>query len=146
MGRDIYLLAKTYRAVSKLKARIKHRESSNMRSNHNNQKLIQEEEEKVTKQFLDIQILYLLRSGPKTLYSMRGVLLEMFGVQRSFGTIHPHLTRLEKLGLIEGFTIDSGQLHFPKRIYRLTRKGRSSLEREINLLSKMVTKMSRNAR
>jgi DNA-binding PadR family transcriptional regulator len=114
-----------------------------MRATHSTVKLLQEQEEKVTKQFLDIQILYLLRGGPKTLYSMRGVLLEMFGVQRSFGTIHPHLTRLEKLGLIEGFTVPSGQSHFPKRIYRLTRKGRSSLDREINLLSKMVLKMSR---
>jgi DNA-binding PadR family transcriptional regulator len=112
----------------------------------NNLKLIQEQDERVTKQFLDLQILYLLRAGPKTLYSMRSVLLETFGIQRSFGTIHPHLTRLEKLGLIEGFTIPSKQSksHFPKRIYRLTRKGRSSLEREVNLLSKMVTKMARN--
>jgi DNA-binding PadR family transcriptional regulator len=119
--------------------------SHKMRSTQANLKLIQEQEEKVTKQFLDLQILYLLRSGPKTLYSMRGVLLEMFGVQRSFGTIHPHLTRLEKLGLIEGFTVSSGQSHFPKRIYRLTRKGRASLEREISLLSKMVLKMSRSS-
>jgi DNA-binding PadR family transcriptional regulator len=114
--------------------------------NQSNLKLIQEQEEKVTKQFLDLQILYLLRAGPKTLYSMRGVLLQMFGVQRSFGTIHPHLTRLEKLGLIEGFTVSSGQSHFPKRIYRLTRKGRASLDREINLLSKMVLKMAKSGR
>ncbi len=110
----------------------------------NSQKLLQEQDERVTKQFLDIQILYLLRNGPKTLYSMRAVLMDAFGVQRSFGTIHPHLTRLEKLGLIEGYTIPSRQTHFPKRIYRLTRKGRTALEREINILSKMVLKMARN--
>jgi DNA-binding PadR family transcriptional regulator len=126
--------------------RTKKESAHTLRTTNSSVKLIQEEEEKVTKQFLDMQILYLLRSGPKTLYSMRGVLLEMFGVQRSFGTIHPHLTRLEKLGLIEGFTVASGQSHFPKRIYRLTRKGRASLEREINLLSKMVLKMSKSVR
>jgi DNA-binding PadR family transcriptional regulator len=104
------------------------------------------DEESVGRQFLDLQILYLLRSGPKTLYSMRAVLFDAFGVQRSFGTIHPHLSKLEKLGLIEGIRTVPSRAHFPKHYYKLTAKGKRSLEREVRLLSNMVIKMARKRR
>ena len=103
-------------------------------------------EEKVTKPLLDLQILYLLRSEPQTLYSMKKSLSETFGTERSFGTIHPHLVKLEENGLIEsreekkGPNARSGRLH--RRIYRLTVKGRSNLHKDVELLSRLVLTMT----
>jgi DNA-binding PadR family transcriptional regulator len=99
-------------------------------------------EQKVTKQFLDLEILYLLRNQPSTLYSFRTNLQKKFGAERSFGTIHPHLRALEKLGLIEGYVVPSGRANFPKRKYRITRKGRLSLDREVEVLTKMFRRIA----
>ena len=60
------------------------------------------EQDRVAKQLIDLQILYLLRLGSQTLYSIRGALESVFGEDRSFGTIHPHLMKLEDGGLIKG--------------------------------------------
>jgi PadR family transcriptional regulator, regulatory protein PadR len=102
--------------------------------------VVQKEEEKITKSFLDLEVLYLLRQEPKTLYSIQKALQQVFGTRRSFGTIYPHLERLEEEGLIEGRTLKSSTF-LPKRIYRLTGSGRSTLNREIGYLSKMVAKL-----
>jgi DNA-binding PadR family transcriptional regulator len=102
--------------------------------------------EEVAKQLIDLQILFLLRREPHTLYTMKKSLGEAFGSQRSFGTIHPHLEKLESLGLIksrsEGGAKRSGSPRLRKRIYSLTAKGRAHLRKDVKLLSNLALKMA----
>lgn len=96
------------------------------------------------KQLIDVEILYLLRESSQTLYSIRRALAESFGEDRSFGTIHPHLLKLEDQGLIKGLELRSDDGPY-KRPLVLTRKGRSTLEKQVNTLAKMVIKMTMTA-
>jgi len=101
-------------------------------------------QEKVTKQLLDLQILYLLRNEPQTLYSTKKALKEVFGIERSFGTIHPHLLTLEKLRLIEGREErHSTKIHSRvRKIYHIRNSGRSFLQKDIASLSRLLLTMT----
>ncbi len=113
--------------------RRKKREAANMKTNDN---------KAAARQLIDIEILYLLREGSQTLYSLRRNLSQVFSEDRSFGTIHPHLVKLDEKGLIKGLeprTEESGPY---KRPYVLTGKGRHVLEKQVNLLAKMVLRMT----
>ncbi len=105
-------------------------------------KFLKAEEERVSKQLLDSQILYFLRTEPQTLYSIRNELQQTFGVHRSFGTIHPHLARMESMGLIRRYYVRSNRAGFHKVFYKLTNKGEATLERNVALIKKIARKMS----
>jgi DNA-binding PadR family transcriptional regulator len=100
------------------------------------------DDDKSAKQLIDVEILYLLREGSETLYSVRKDLADVFAEDRSFGTIHPHLLKLEEEGLIKGLETRSNDSGPYKRPYVLTRKGRSTLEKQVNRLTKTVLKLT----
>jgi DNA-binding PadR family transcriptional regulator len=105
-------------------------------------KLLLQEQERVAKQLLDSQVLHLLRIEPQSLYSLRNSLLNTFGVERSFGTIHPHLARLESSGLIKGYYVKVSNEGFHKIVYRLTKDGEETLQRNAALIRRMGRKIS----
>jgi DNA-binding PadR family transcriptional regulator len=100
------------------------------------------EVEKTAKQLIDVEILYLLREGSQTLYALKRDLSEVFAEERSFGTIHPHLMKLEDKGLIKGVEARQSDGGPYKRPYLITKKGRSALEKQVNVLTKMVLKLT----
>ncbi len=91
---------------------------------------------------IDVEILYLLRKGSQTLYSIRRDLSNVFAEDRSFGTIHPHLVKLEEKGLIKGHETHPSENGPYKRPYVITRKGRHAQERQLNSLAKVILKMT----
>jgi DNA-binding PadR family transcriptional regulator len=104
----------------------------------------------VVMQLIDVEILYLLKESSQTLYSLRGALADVFFEMRSFGTIHPHLVKLEDQGLIKGLQKtrpngDGSNGGVNKRPFVLTRKGRYTLEKQVSVLAKTVLKMTSTA-
>ncbi len=97
-------------------------------------------------QLIDVEILYLLKESSQTLYSLRRGLADVFSEMRSFGTIHPHLVKLEYQGLIKGAQKTRPSGDGPnKRPFVLTRRGRSTLDKQVNVLAKTVLKMTSRA-
>ncbi len=100
------------------------------------------EEDKSAKQLIDTEILCLLRGGSQTLYSIKRELFNVFAEDRSFGTIHPHLVKLEEHGLIRGYEQHPSENGPFRRPYGITRKGRAVLEKQVNLLTRIILKMA----
>jgi DNA-binding PadR family transcriptional regulator len=96
----------------------------------------------ITKQILDSQLLFLIRLRPQTLYSIKKALAEHFDDDRSFGTIHPHLLKLEDAGLIRSRKGEDSSLRTAKIVYYITRKGRSVLTKDVAELTQLALKLS----
>jgi len=91
-------------------------------------------------QLVDSQVLFALRSKPHTLYSLSRSNIEIFGRDiMSTGILHPHLVKLERMGLIRSYEQADNRRH--KRVYKVTRKGLDELGRQVKLFSEMLTKL-----
>lgn len=96
----------------------------------------------VSRQLLDLEILYLLNFGAKSGYELKKNLLKSFNLNLSYGTLYPHLHSLEKAQVIHGnweFQEDNAPLK--KRVYSLTTSGSEKLARSIGSLSKIALSM-----
>ncbi|MGI0078987.1 MAG: PadR family transcriptional regulator [Nitrososphaerales archaeon] len=96
----------------------------------------------VSRQLLDLEILYLLTFGAKSGYELKKSLLSSFNLNLSYGTLYPHLHSLEKGEVIRGnweFQADNAPLK--KRVYTLTTSGSEKLARSIGTLSKIALTM-----
>ncbi len=94
----------------------------------------------VSRKLIDLNILFLLSFGPKTGYGLQREIWNMFGFKVSFGTLYPHLHRLESLELIEGFW-EEQDTYSRKRRYVLTSEGVSVFQKSRETLSKITQTM-----
>ncbi len=96
----------------------------------------------VGRQLVDLEILYLLSSGPKNGYGIKKHLLSLFRTNVSYGTLYPHLHSLEKAQLISGmWDTHSQNSSLKRRMYKLTHTGLDKLGRSIENLSKIAFTM-----
>src|SRR5579875_3137783 len=102
----------------------------------------EEESRNITRQLVDLEILYLLNFGSKSGYELRKYLRSSFHLNVSYGTLYPHLHSLEKRELISGNWQSQDQnAPLKKRMYSLTPKGMEKLKLSIGNLSKIALTM-----
>jgi len=78
--------------------------------------------EKMIKNFLDVIVMAELRNGSLSGYDLIAFVHGKFGYLMSPGTMYSLLYSLERHGLVEGVWVER------KRMYKLTERGRVSLE------------------
>jgi len=79
--------------------------------------------ERLVKSFMEVIVLKELKSGnPLCGHDTRALIQKKFNILLSSGTIYSTLYSMERKGLIEGITDRK------KRVYRLTEKGKETLE------------------
>jgi DNA-binding PadR family transcriptional regulator len=85
-------------------------------------KILKKMHERIIKNFMDIIILAELRSGPFSGYDVISFIHNKFHLLVSSGTVYSLLYSLERNGLIEGTWNER------KRVYKLTDKGKKTIE------------------
>ncbi len=85
-------------------------------------KILKRMHERIIKNFMDIIILAELRNGPVSGYDVISFIHNKFHLLVSSGTVYSLLYSLERNGLIEGTWNER------KRVYKLTEKGRKTIE------------------
>jgi len=87
--------------------------------------------ERIIKNFMDIIILVELRNGPISSYDVISFIHNIFHLLVSLGTVYSLLYSLERNGLIEGTWNER------KRVYKLTEKGKKTIETILNANDKI---------
>ncbi len=104
--------------------------------------MIDEDSKSISRQLVDLEILYLLNFGPKSGYQLKKNLSKSFHLDLSYGTLYPHLHSLDKAELISGtWKYQSENAPLRKRMYSLTQKGIAKLSKSIGTLSKIALTM-----
>ena len=85
-------------------------------------KVLKKMHERIIKNFMDIIILAELRNGPLSGYDVISFIHNKFHLLVSSGTVYSLLYSLERNALIEGTWNER------KRVYKLTEKGRKTIE------------------
>lgn len=85
-------------------------------------KILKKMHERIIKNFMDIIIMTELRNGPLSGYDVISYIHNKFNLLVSSGTVYSLLYSLERNGLVEGVWDER------KRIYKLTEKGRKTIE------------------
>jgi len=85
-------------------------------------KILKRMHERIIKNFMDIIILAEIRSGPLSGYDVISFIHNKFHLLVSSGTVYSLLYSLERNGLIEGAWNER------KRVYKLTEKGKKTIE------------------
>ncbi|RLI18497.1 hypothetical protein DRO44_00975 [Candidatus Bathyarchaeota archaeon] len=85
-------------------------------------KILKKMHERIIKNFMDIIILAELRNGAMSGYDVISFIHNKFHLLVSSGTVYSLLYSLERNGLIEGTWNER------KRVYKLTEKGRKTIE------------------
>ena len=85
-------------------------------------KTLKKMHERIIKNFMDIIILAELRIGPMSGYDVISFIHNKFHLLVSSGTVYSLLYSLERNGLIEGTWNER------KRVYKLTEKGKKTIE------------------
>jgi DNA-binding PadR family transcriptional regulator len=85
-------------------------------------KILKKMHERIIKNFMDIIILAELRIGPLSGYDVISFIHNKFHLLVSSGTVYSLLYSLERNGLIEGAWNER------KRVYKLTDKGKKTIE------------------
>jgi len=85
-------------------------------------RILKKMHERIIKNFMDIIILAELRNGPLSGYDVISFIHNKFHLLVSSGTVYSLLYSLERNGLIEGTWNER------KRVYKLTEKGRKTIE------------------
>lgn len=85
-------------------------------------KILKKMHERIIKNFMDIIILAELRIGPLSGYDVISFIHNKFHLLVSSGTVYSLLYSLERNGLIEGTWNER------KRVYKLTDKGKKTIE------------------
>ena len=104
--------------------------------------MVDEDSKSISRQLVDLEILYLLNFGPKSGYQLKKNLSKSFHLDLSYGTLYPHLHSLDKAELISGtWKYQSENAPLRKRMYSLTQKGVAKLSRGIGSLSRIALTM-----
>jgi DNA-binding PadR family transcriptional regulator len=104
--------------------------------------MVDEDSKNISRQLVDIEILYLLNFGPKSGYQLKKNLYSSFHLNLSYGTLYPHLHSLDKAQLISGiWKYQSENAPLRKRMYSLTQQGLEKLSRSIGSLSRIALTM-----
>jgi DNA-binding PadR family transcriptional regulator len=104
--------------------------------------MIDEDSKSISRQLVDLEILYLLNFGPKSGYQLKKNLSKSFHLDLSYGTLYPHLHSLDRAELISGtWKYQSENAPLRKRMYSLTQKGLAKLSRGIGSLSRIALTM-----
>jgi len=85
-------------------------------------KVLKKMHERIIKNFMDIIILAELKGGPLSGYDVISFIHNKFHLLVSSGTVYSLLYSLERNGLIEGTWNER------KRVYKLTEKGKKTIE------------------
>jgi DNA-binding PadR family transcriptional regulator len=85
-------------------------------------KILKKMHERIIKNFMDLIILAELRNGPMSGYDVISFIHSKFHLLVSSGTVYSLLYSLERNGLIEGTWNER------KRVYKLTEKGKKTIE------------------
>jgi len=94
-------------------------------------KVLKKMHERIIKNFMDIIILAELRIGPMSGYDVISFIHNKFHLLVSSGTVYSLLYSLERNALIEGTWNER------KRVYKLTDKGRKTIETVLNANDKI---------
>jgi DNA-binding PadR family transcriptional regulator len=94
-------------------------------------KILKRMHERIIKNFMDIIIMAELKSGPLSGYDVISFIHNKFHLLVSSGTVYSLLYSLERNGLIEGAWNER------KRVYKLTEKGRKTIETILNANDKI---------
>jgi DNA-binding PadR family transcriptional regulator len=94
-------------------------------------KILKKMHERIIKNFMDIIILAELRIGPLSGYDVISFIHNKFHLLVSSGTVYSLLYSLERNGLIEGTWNER------KRVYKLTDKGKKTIETVLNANDKI---------
>lgn len=101
-----------------------------------------EDAKNISRQLVDLEILYLLNFGPKSGYQLKKNLFSSFHLNLSYGTLYPHLHSLDKAELISGTWKYQGEnAPLRKKMYSLTERGLNKLRKSISSLSKIALTM-----
>lgn len=104
--------------------------------------MLDEDAKNISRQLVDIEILYLLNFGAKSGYQLKKNLFASFHLNLSYGTLYPHLHSLDEAGLISGtWKFPNEEAPLKKRLYSLTPKGTLKLSNSISALSKISLTM-----
>jgi DNA-binding PadR family transcriptional regulator len=85
-------------------------------------RILKKMHERIIKNFMDIIIMAELRNGPLSGYDVISYIHNKFNLLVSSGTVYSLLYSLERNGLVEGVWDER------KRIYKLTEKGKKTIE------------------
>jgi len=94
-------------------------------------KILKKMHERIIKNFMDIIILAELRAGPLSGYDVISFIHNKFHLLVSSGTVYSLLYSLERNGQIEGTWNER------KRVYKLTEKGKKTIETILNANDKL---------
>jgi DNA-binding PadR family transcriptional regulator len=94
-------------------------------------KILKRMHERIIKNFMDVIIMAELKSGPLSGYDVISFIHNKFHLLVSSGTVYSLLYSLERNGLIEGAWNER------KRVYKLTEKGRKTIETILNANDKI---------
>ncbi len=94
-------------------------------------RILKKMHERIIKNFMDIIILAELRIGPLSGYDVISFIHNKFHLLVSSGTVYSLLYSLERNGLIEGTWNER------KRVYKLTDKGKKTIETVLNANDKI---------
>ena len=94
-------------------------------------KILKKMHKRIIKNFMDIIILAELRNGPLSGYDVISFIHNRFHLLVSSGTVYSLLYSLERNGLIEGTWNER------KRVYKLTDKGRKTIDTVLNANDKI---------
>jgi len=93
---------------------------------------------------LRLEMLSLLNTKPLTGYELRKNIKAAFNHEISFGTLYPNLASLERAGLIQGQWVSLGESQLRrKRIFTLTKTGKSFLSENLGKLNKITEAMQK---
>jgi len=94
-------------------------------------KILKRMHERIIKNFMDIIIMAELKNGPLSGYDVISFIHNKFHLLVSSGTVYSLLYSLERNGLIEGAWNER------KRVYKITEKGRKTIETILNANDKI---------
>jgi DNA-binding PadR family transcriptional regulator len=94
-------------------------------------KILKRMHERIIKNFMDVIIMAELKSGPLSGYDVISFIHNKFHLLVSSGTVYSLLYSLERNDLIEGAWNER------KRVYKLTEKGRKTIETILNANDKI---------
>ena len=94
-------------------------------------KILKRMHERIIKNFMDVIIMAELKSGPLSGYDVISFVPNKLHLLVSSGTVYSLLYSLERNGLIEGAWNER------KRVYKLTEKGRKTIETILNANDKI---------
>jgi DNA-binding PadR family transcriptional regulator len=104
--------------------------------------MVDDDSKNISRQLVDVEILYLLNFGPKSGYQLKKNLSSLFHLNLSYGTLYPHLHSLDKAQLISGtWKYQSESAPLRKRMYTLTQKGLTKLSKSIGSLARIALTM-----